>query len=62
MYYARDISVLQKCTLLGPYGAGTWPLHPEHLPPSFSAWVMGTQPTVGGLIMARFAEIHVWEN
>ena len=30
MYYVRKISVLQRCTLLGPYGAGTWPLHPEH--------------------------------
>jgi hypothetical protein len=24
---------------------GTGPLHPEHLPPSFSAWVLGTQST-----------------
>jgi hypothetical protein len=29
MYYAREISRLQRCTLLVPYGAGTWPLHPE---------------------------------
>ncbi len=24
MYYVRKISVLQRCTLLGLYGAGTW--------------------------------------
>ncbi len=31
--------------LLGPHGAGTWPLHPEHPPPFLSAWVLGTQST-----------------
>jgi hypothetical protein len=28
MYYAREISVLKRCTLLGPYGAETWPPPP----------------------------------
>jgi hypothetical protein len=34
MYHAKEITVLKRCTLLGPHGAGTWPLHPEHPPPS----------------------------
>ncbi len=28
MYYAREIGVLWRCTLFGPYGAGIWPPPP----------------------------------
>jgi hypothetical protein len=45
MCYAREIGVLQRCTLLAHMEQGLGPLHPEHLPPSLSAWVLGTQPT-----------------
>jgi hypothetical protein len=41
MYYAREISVLQRCTRLAYIELGSGPLHPEHLPPSLSAWDNG---------------------
>jgi hypothetical protein len=37
--YCRD----ESCSAHMEQGPG--PLHPEHLPPSLSAWVMGTQST-----------------
>ncbi len=45
MCYAREISVVQSCTLLGPCGTGAWPLTQGTPTPLLSVWPLETQST-----------------